>query len=1808
MMRLSARFTACIQICIHIIFLFINSFVFSFPIRAETLPPPAPKTAATAAAKEDDTGKDLANVLSSTGAMLNQDNKTDALINSAINNGSAYVTNEVQNWLQQFGTARVNLGLDNDLSLESASLDLLLPLYDDKKHNLLFTQLGGRRDDDRNIINAGVGYRYFADHWMWGVNAFYDQQISSVTHQRLGFGTELGWDYFKLSANAYQRLSGWKDSKDHTDYEERVANGYDVRAEGYLPAYPQLGAQLIWEQYYGDDVALFGDSDDDRQRDPYALTAGINYTPVPLFSVGVNQKMGKGDHNDTQIEMAVNWMLGSPLNDQLDADNVKNRRTLLGSRLDLVNRNNSIVLEYRKKELISLKMPEKVTGVEDETLPVNVTVKSKYPLDHITWQDDNLIQNGGNITEKNGTWMVTMPHYVQNGAEKNMYVVAATAYDNQGNKSDVSHMTVAVSGFNPNEIATTAAAASATLPADGVSTTQVSVTVMSGSGQKITGLASSLSAQLIRNTQRQGAPASPVAEKISEFKEQSPGVYVSTFTAGTLPGAVIVQPLYNQTTKLSTTTINLTAVKDTAHFATLDASKTTALANSQDAISLTAHVVDAMNNPVQGVTVHWESDNAGAMLNTPSSATDSQGNAVASVTSGQIISTTVSVTLDNGESMQSKTLQFTADASSAKVMQIAADKTLARADNQDAITVSAMVTDASQHPLVNQPVDWAIDSASGSAHLADKQSNTDENGIATVTLKSAKAGQGVVSASTGNSEALKTDTLTFLPDAKTATLSNVTVSKTSALANGHDPVTFNVKVEDANKNPLKGIQISWAASSTQASLSATSTSTDAQGEATVELTSTAVENVTVTATWGEQSQTSPTVNFLVDDATASVQSLNADKTQAVANQNDRITLTAHVIDANEHPVANSAIEWKIVEGQGTLSATQNSTNQQGDAIVTLVASVQGKVVVSASAATGGAVNSPDLLFTADTATAKVTDITVDKSTAIANGKDQNTYTATVTDAKGNPVKDQDVNWKATPATAKLSAATTKTDENGTTKVTVTTLKAGDVNVTAQAGTGAAWNAPVTTFTSDTATAQIENLTVSKTTAIANGVDSITYTGTVIDANSNPVAGVAAEWTVSPATGKLSATTSTSDSAGKVTVALTSTQLENYVVTAKVNGNSENAETVNFTADAGSAVIQTLTANKTDGIAAGRDKVTLTATVQDASGHPIANAAVNWSSDNTTGNFSETTTATDAQGQAMVTFSGTHAQATTVTASSVNNSQKTIQLNIVPDQLSAKPVSITSPGYDYDAIADGKDAITLTATVKDEYGNVINQGDVAWKLDPAGSAQLSADTVPINTEGKSTVSVTSENIVSCKAIATFNGVSYSSVTMRFIADSTTEQISKITASKTTDIVAGKDVITLQATVTDANDNPVANATVHWGTDSSGGTFQPADSSVTDSNGLASVTYTDTKAGVTVIGAGINHSQQTLTLNVIGNVDTAALSNIKADKTQAVADNTDTVTWSVTAKDVNGNVLPSTAINWSSNDPDLTLMASSSVTNEQGIAAISGHTLKARDAVVTATVPGNGKTLSAAKVTFIGDAKTASLLSLQADKDTELANGSDAVTYTAQVEDVNHNSVPNAAINWQTTLNKLSASTTNTNSSGVATVKLSGNEVGQATVTASINTSSLKNSQVKFIDTIEDTWYVTTDSSTYTSSAIKGYPDLGFVTSAPTTGPTALEWTPSGYSKVSTPVTLVDDSGQQYTVNLKGYRTSACSRRPLNAAVGCNSPNGYRAEFAWSRSDNQDIPPGHYTGLIHFYGQDWHTSWAFEYRLTMDLTVN
>ncbi|TGB89139.1 hypothetical protein CRG94_23655 [Escherichia sp. E3356] len=1633
--------------------------------------------------------KKIASVLTSTAELLKQSNRTDALISSAIGSTSSIATSEVQQWLQQFGTAKVNATLDRKMALNNASVDLLVPLYDNKKQDLLFTQVGARRNDDRDIVNIGIGYRYFADHWMWGVNTFYDQQLSGNKHQRLGVGTELGSDFFRLSANGYRRLSGWKNSKRYADYQERVANGYDIRAEGYLPVYPQLGAELAWEQYFGEEVALSQNSSDKRLSNPWAMTLGVNYTPFPLMTVGLNQKMGKGDQNDTQVNLNLNWKMGESLASHLDPDAVGASRTLMGSRYELVNRNNDIVLEYRKQQVIWLTLQDKISGTESMTLPVNVQVKSKYPLDHIHWQADSLLKNGGNISEKNGAWSVTLPHYHTGNAVKNVYVVSATALDTKGNQSPPAYMTVQVDSFNIQHAVTTASAAKMTLPADGVSSTPISVTLTTASGEKITGQAANLSAQITEANSKQQKPQkkarlqkktslSPataptqVPASISAFKENSPGVYVTTFHAGNMPGQTTVDVFYNKTQKISSTTITLESPAASERFAAhgITASATSALANGTDAISLTAHIVDATGNPVSGVPVTWTTDNAQALLSATSARTDAQGNASISLTSSQLLSTTISAHLDNGEIIKSEALQFIADNANAVISQIDGDKTGAIANGQDTIILQAIVTDTSNHPLSNQTVNWAISSGSTTAHLAGSQSQTNENGVATMLLTSTSAGQVTVSATTGDKTTGKavpkhSVPLTFAADAKSAVLKNITPDKTTLLADGKESATLTVIAEDALGNPLKNVQIDWSTLSTTAHFAPTTALTDDEGKATTQVSSSAVEDVALTAALQGQKMTSPTLHFTVDNKSAAVTSLNTSKETAVANLNDAIQLTALICDAHQHPVSGSPVKWTITSGKGVLSTEQNTTDASGYSKVMLTSASSGDVVVTASTASGSAVASHNLHFIADSTSAKVTDVTVDKKHAVADGKESVTYIATVKDEKGNALANHKVTWHASGAGVILSAATTQTDASGVASVTLSALKAGTVSLSAQAEAGVAFNASPVTFTGDTRTAQLTDLKISKQNALANGTDEVTFTGTVMDANSNPLSGISINWSATPATGHLSAASGTSDSNGNVTVSLTSKQRGAHQVTALVNGKSVTSNSVTFTEDAATASLSALNADKTS-ITAGTGSVTLTTQVLDASGHPVANKSVVWKSDNAAGVFSETTSNTDAQGNAKVTYSSTRAQATTITASGDNNSQKTVKLTITPDVKSAKPVDVTVNKTS--ATANGKDLVTLTATVEDQYKNPVSQHDINWQIQPAGKYHLTGSPQKTDDRGRVTATLASEDVVACQAVATANGVNKSSATINFSADAATTRVSALTSSTTADVVAGKDVITLLSVVTDSNGHPVAKQIVYWSSDNTTGDFIPADASETNSQGIAEIKYKATRSGATHITASTNQTSRDIAVNIIGDMATAILSDSKVDKTQAVADGNEPMTWSVTVKDANGNTLPGALVNWNSSDPKLIFVSTSSLADNQGVATMHFTSTHAGQTTVSATTA-NGAAKQTTTLTFVADTKSAVLKNITPDKTTLLADGKDSATLTAVAEDAQGNPLKNVQIDWSSTSNtaQLSASTTQTDEQGHVTVQVSSPTVEEVTLTATLQGQKLASPVLHFM---------------------------------------------------------------------------------------------------------------------------------------------
>ncbi|HBC7430230.1 TPA: inverse autotransporter beta domain-containing protein [Providencia rettgeri] len=388
----------------------------------------------------DKTEKFIAEYSQSAARFISDKKKAADLADMAQDFARSKVTNaatdEINNWLSKAGNAKFSVDVDKKLSIKNTQLDWLVPWHD-SADLLLFTQHNLHRTDGRLQANNGIGVRHFTPERMMGVNAFFDHDLSRY-HSRLGLGAEYAQDFLKLSANTYMRTSSWRSASElDNDYNARPANGWDLQAEGWLPSYPNIGGNLKFEQYFGDDVALFGK--DKRQKDPLATTVGVNWTPFSLVTLSAEQKIS-GGLSETNAKVQFTWALGKSLAEQLDPSKVGDARRLMGSRYDFVNRNNNIVLEYQKKTLITLSLPSMIQGKTGELLPLINTLNTKYPLDKLTVQAPEFLTAGGEIILDGAATRVKLPSYQvamteQERKKINLYRFTITASDSKGNIS-----------------------------------------------------------------------------------------------------------------------------------------------------------------------------------------------------------------------------------------------------------------------------------------------------------------------------------------------------------------------------------------------------------------------------------------------------------------------------------------------------------------------------------------------------------------------------------------------------------------------------------------------------------------------------------------------------------------------------------------------------------------------------------------------------------------------------------------------------------------------------------------------------------------------------------------------------------------------------------------------------------------------------------------------------------------------------------------------------------------------------------------------------------------------------------------------------------------------------------------------------------------------------------------------------------------------------------------------------------------------------------------------------------------------------
>ena len=739
-------------------------------------------------------GKDpqlqVAEVAQRGGSLLSQEINSDYAEDMARGWVASSASAQASDWLSRWGTAQVSLGIDEDFSLKSSSVDFLHPWYE-TPNNLVFSQHTLHRTDDRTQTNHGIGWRYFASDWMSGANLFIDHDLTRY-HTRTGMGIEYWRDYLKLGGNAYLRLSNWRSAPElDNDYEARPANGWELRAEGWLPVWPQLGGKLVFEQYYGDEVALFGK--DERQNDPYSITAGLSYTPVPLISFSAEQRQGKQGENDTKIGMELTLQTGHSLQKQLDPDEVAARRSLVGSRYDLVDRNNNIILEYRKKELIRLTLTDPLKGNPGEVKSLVSSLQTKYALKAYGIDAAILQSAGGEVAVSGKDIQVTIPPYRFTATPEtdNAFPIAVTAEDTKGNYSRREESMVVVARPQLSLTSSMLTVDPQTLLADEKSMATLTYSARDANNHPIPGMTLKT---VIKGVQ-------DVA--LSEWKDNGDGTYTQVITAGKTSGSLSLMPQFNgedvakmpvmigivangasrDTSTIETDQSNYIAGKPILVTVTLKDDKGNLVSGSKDLLN-NAVMVDNTKSETSRV---WIEESDGIY----------KGNYTADL-SGDAL--TAQLTLPGWKTKHSDKFNIAADKTSAKISDMRVMTVNVVADTLDMHTVQVTVNDEHGNTVKQSAVSFKV--TAGAALFVNGMQqitiDTDENGIAAVNLTSNEAKLNTVEAEiNGISQSVDVN---FNHGNAVAQNSAITLDRTEYAAG--EPITVTVTLRDAQGNAV----------------------------------------------------------------------------------------------------------------------------------------------------------------------------------------------------------------------------------------------------------------------------------------------------------------------------------------------------------------------------------------------------------------------------------------------------------------------------------------------------------------------------------------------------------------------------------------------------------------------------------------------------------------------------------------------------------------------------------------------------------------------------------------------------------------------------------------------------------------------------------------------------------------------------------------------------------------------------------------------------------------------------------------------
>lgn len=1328
-----------------------------------------------------------------------------------------------------------------------------------------------------------------------------------------------------------------------------------------------------------------------------------------------------------------------------------------------MDRNNNIVLEYRKKELVRLTLTDPVTGKSGEVKSLVSSLQTKYALKGYNVEATALEAAGGKVVTTGKDILVTLPAYrfTSTPETDNTWPIEVTAEDVKGNLSNREQSMVVVQAPTLSQKDSSVSLSTQTLNADSHSTATLTFIAHDAAGNPVVGL--------VLSTRHEGVQDIT----LSDWKDNGDGSYTQILTTGAMSDTLTLMPQLNGVDAAKApAVVNIISVSSSRTHSSIKIDKDRYL--SGNPIEVTVELRDENDKPVKeqkqqlnnavsidnvkpGVTTDWKETADGVYKATYTAYTKGSG-------------LTAKLLMQNwNEDLHTAGFIIDANPQSAKIATLSASNNGVLANENAANTVSVNVADEGSNPINDHTVTFAVLSGSATSFNNQNTAKTDVNGLATFDLKSSKQEDNTVEVTLENG-VKQTLIVSFVGDSSTAQV-DLQKSKNEVVADGNDSVTMTATVRDAKGNLLNDVMVTFNVNSAEAKLSQTEVNSH-DGIATATLTSLKNGDYRVTASVSSGSQANQQVNFIGDQSTAAL-TLSVPSGDITVTNTAPQYMTATLQDKNGNPLKDKEITFSVPNDVASKFSISNGgkgmTDSNGVAIASLTGTLAGTHMIMARLANSNVSDAQPMTFVADKDRAVVV-LQTSKAEIIGNGVDETTLTATVKDPSNHPVAGITVNFTMPQDVAANFTLENNgiaiTQANGEAHVTLKGKKAGTHTVTATLGNNNTSDSQPVTFVADKASAQVV-LQISKDEITGNGVDSATLTATVKDQFDNEVNNLPVTFSSASSGLTLTPGVSNTNESGIAQATLAGVAFGEKTVTASLanNGASDN-KTVHFIGDTAAAKIIELTPVP-DSIIAGTPQNSsgsvITATVVDNNGFPVKGVTVNFTSNAATAEMTNGGQAvTNEQGKTTVTYTNTRssiesgARPDTVEASLENGSSTlSTSINVNAD---ASTAHLTLLQALFDTVSAGE-TTSLYIEVKDNYGNGVPQQEVTLSVSPSEGVTPSNNAIyTTNHDGNFYASFTATKAGVYQLTATLENGDSMQQTVTYVPNVANAEIT-LAASKDPVIADNNDLTTLTATVADTEGNAIANTEVTFTLPEdvkANFTLSDGGKVITDAEGKAKVTLKGTKAGAHTVTASMTGGKsEQLVVNFIADTLTAQV-NLNVTEDNFIANNVGMTRLQATVTDGNGNPLANEAVTFT-----LPADVSASFTLGQGGSAITDINGKAevtlsgtKSGTYPVTVSVNNYGVSDTKqVTLIADAGTAKLASLTSVY-SFVVSTTEGATMTASVTDANGNPVEGIKVNFRGTSVTLSSTSVETDDRGFAEILVTSTEVGLKTVSASL----------------------------------------------------------------------------------------------------------------------------------------------------------